>query len=115
MSMYLSPLEASQISDWSERTWRDKCSRGLIPDAYMVGKQWLIPRSSLRLCGMIRGPEQEQEEPRRLTPESDLDIVIAVEDGRRGVYIDHIWLGAQEALGILEYLRGHEEWLNETH
>lgn len=113
MNEYLSPLKASQLTKWSERTWRDKCARDVIPGAHKVGKQWLIPRDALRLCGILRGPEKEQGEPQMLAPDSDLDIVIATEDDRRGIYIDHTWFGAQEALGILEYLQKHEQWIRE--
>ncbi len=45
LNLYVTPVEAEEISGYSEVYWRQQAWKGLIPGAIKLGKQHLLPRT----------------------------------------------------------------------
>lgn len=48
---WLTPAEVAALTDTAESGWRNKAAAGDIPGAVKKGKQWLLPRSILKVMG----------------------------------------------------------------
>lgn len=44
-NLYVTPVEAEEISGYSEGYWRQRAWKGLVPGAIKLGKQHLLPRA----------------------------------------------------------------------
>lgn len=76
---YLSVAETAKKWDISERTVRNYCADGKIPDAFLTGKTWNIPDTAVR-------PERINK--RQNTPETLLEILRAEKESKLtgGIY-----------------------------
>jgi len=49
----ITPAELAKLTNTAESGWRNKAHDSKIPGAIQKGKQWLLPKSALRLMGII--------------------------------------------------------------
>lgn len=76
---YLSVSETAKKWNLSERTVRNYCSEGKIPDAFLTGKTWNIPENAERPC---------RSNKKSSTPKTLLEFLKAEKDGKvkGGIY-----------------------------
>ena len=70
---YLSVSETAKKWNLSERTVRNYCSEGKIPDAFLTGKTWNIPENAERPC---------RSNKKSSTPKTLLEFLKSEKNGR---------------------------------
>ncbi len=61
---YLSVAEIAKKWDVSDRTVRNFCAEGKIPDAFLTGKTWNIPEN-------VQKPSRSDKSGREFTPQPE--------------------------------------------
>lgn len=62
---YLSVAEIAKKLDVSERTVRNYCAEGKIPDAFLTGKTWNIPENAQKTSRTDKSGREFIPQPKR--------------------------------------------------